>query len=150
MLIESLLAYAHFIAILGMVVFLSSEAALTRVEWLNAAAIARLVRVDAIYAAAAITVLLTGVARTVWGVKGLGYYWSNPLLYVKLALFLAIGLLSIKPTLAFRRWQRTVAAGGALPAAAEIQATRRFVMIAAHLLLLIPLAAVFLARGFGG
>ena len=149
MILEPLLAYAHFVAILGMVVFLSSEAALTRVEWLNAAVLARLIRVDAIYGAAAVTVLATGVARTVWGVKGLGHYWSNPLLHVKLALFLTIGLLSIKPTLAFRRWQRTAAAGGGLPAAAEIRLMRRFVMIEAHLLMLIPLAAAFLARGFG-
>ena len=37
----------------------------------------------------------------------------------------------------------------ALPAAAQIDAARRWVMIAAHLFLLIPLAAVFLARGVG-
>ncbi|MEO9101046.1 MAG: DUF2214 family protein [Burkholderiaceae bacterium] len=150
MMLESLLAYAHFVAILTMVVFLGSEAALTRIEWLNAAVVTRLVRVDAIYAAAAVTVLATGVARTVWGVKGVGYYWSNPLLYVKLGLFLTIALLSIRPTFAFRRWQRAIAADGSLPAATEIKQMRQLVMIEAHLLMLIPLAAAFLAHGYGG
>ena len=41
-------------------------------------------------------------------------------------------------------------AAGALPSEAEIRATRKLVMIEAHLVALIPLAAVFLARGFGG
>ena len=149
MVLESLLAYAHFLAILTMVVFLGSEAALTRIEWLNAAVVARLARIDLIYGIAAVLVLATGVARTVWGVKGFGYYWSNPLLYVKLGLFLSIVLLAIRPTLTFQRWRRALAADGALPAAAEVKSTRLLVMIQAHLLALIPLAAVFLARGFG-
>ena len=148
MILESLLAYLHFLAILTMVVFLGSEAALTRVEWLNAAVVARLARIDSIYGGAAALVLATGVARTLWGIKGVGHYWSNPLLYVKLALFLGIGLLSIRPTLSFRDWRRTLAAGGGLPDAARVKATRHLVMIEAHLLALIPLAAVFLARGF--
>ena len=42
MLLESLLAYAHFVAILSVVVFVTSEAALCRVEWLNAAVVHRL------------------------------------------------------------------------------------------------------------
>ena len=46
MLLESLLAYAHFVAILSVVVFVTSEAALCRVEWLNAAVVRRLARVD--------------------------------------------------------------------------------------------------------
>ncbi len=35
MLLESLLAYAHFVAILSVVVFITSEAALCRAEWLE-------------------------------------------------------------------------------------------------------------------
>ena len=40
-------------------------------------------------------------------------------------------------------------ADGTLPSAQEIVATRRQVMLQAHILPLIPLAAVFLARGWG-
>jgi putative membrane protein len=147
MVLESLLAYAHLIAILSLVVFLSSEAALCRSEWMSAAVVQRLARVDAIYAITALAVLATGAARTVWGVKGAGWYWSQPLLYVKLGLFVVIGLLSIKPTREFIRWRRACAADGTLPSADEVKRTRRIVMIEAHLLILIPLAAVLLARG---
>ena len=36
MTLEALLAYAHILAILTLVVFISSEAALCRPEWMNA------------------------------------------------------------------------------------------------------------------
>jgi putative membrane protein len=49
----------------------------------------------------------------------------------------------------FLRWRKALRATGALPAEAEVRSTRRIVMIQAHLLPVIPLAAVFLARGFG-
>ena len=97
MTLEAILAYLHLLAILTLVVFLSSEAALCRVEWMNAKVVERLGRVDMVYGIASVAVLLTGVARTWWGVKGTSWYWTNPLLHTKLALFVAIGLLSIKP-----------------------------------------------------
>ena len=147
MLVESLLAYAHFVAILSLVVFITSEAALCRPEWMNAAVVQRLARVDMIYAASAVAVLLTGVARTVWGLKGAGWYWSQPLLHIKVTLFVVIGLMSIKPTLTFIRWKKALLANGSLPAEAEVRSTRRLIMVQAHLIMLIPLAAVMLARG---
>lgn len=146
---EALLAYAHILAILTMVVFLASEAALCRAEWMNAAVVERLRKIDLIYGIAAVAVLATGLLRVFLGAKGAGWYFANPLFYVKLALFVAIGLLSIQPTRMFARWQRTLKANGALPGAAEIQKARRLVMVQAHILPFIPLAAVFLARGFG-
>ena len=149
MTLEAILAYLHLLAILTMVVFIASEAALCRVQWLNPAVVERLARVDLLYGIAAMVVLATGVARTWWGIKGTAWYWGNPLLHVKLTLFVIIGVLSIFPTRTFMRWRKTLRASGALPAEAEVVKTRRLVMIQAHLLALIPLAAVFLARGFG-
>lgn len=149
MTLEALLAYAHILAILTMVVFLASEAALCRVQWLNAAVVERLAKIDAIYGVAAVSVLLTGLARTWWGVKGTAWYWANPLLHIKVTLFVVIGLLSIKPTLTFLRWRRELRATGQLPDEAQIRLARRLVMVQAHIVPLIPLAAVFMARGFG-
>ena len=146
---EALLSYAHILAILTMTVFLASEAALCRAEWLNAAVVERLVKLDIIYGVSALAVLLTGVARIVWGAKGMGWYLTNPLMHVKFTLFIVMALLSIKPTLAFRRWRQALRASGALPDAQQLTRTRRLVMLQAHILPLLPLAAVFMARGFG-
>ena len=46
MTLEALLSYAHLLAVLTVVVFMASEAALCRPEWLNAAVVERLVRVQ--------------------------------------------------------------------------------------------------------
>jgi putative membrane protein len=149
MTLEALLAYAHFLAILTLVVFISSEAALCRVEWMNARVVERLPKLDMIYGIAAAGVLLTGLARTWWGVKGSAWYWHNGLLHLKLALFVAVVLMSIKPTLMFRGWLKQLKADGTLPAGDQVKTARKWVMWQAHLIALIPLAAVFLARGFG-
>ena len=149
MTLEAILAYLHLLAILTMVVFISSEAALCRVQWLNAAVVERLAKVDMVYGIAAVMVLVTGIARTWWGVKGSAWYWTNGLLHLKLTLFVIVGVISIFPTLNYMRWRKALRATGALPNEEQIRKTRRLVMVQAHLLALIPLAAVFLARGFG-
>ena len=106
MTLEALLAYAHFLAILTLVVFISSEAALCRTEWMNAKVVERLGKVDMIYGIAAGVVLLTGLARTWWGIKGTGWYWTNRLMHLKLTMIIVVGLISIKPTIVFRRWNK--------------------------------------------
>lgn len=146
---EALLAYAHFLSILMVATFLASEAALCRKEWMNAAVVERLARLDLLYGMSAVAVLATGLARTGWGMKGGAWYWSQPLLHAKVTLFIVIGLMSIVPTVRFLRWRKALRATGALPDEATVRSTRRLVMVEAHLLVLIPLLAVFLARGVG-
>ncbi len=149
MTLEAILAYLHILAILTMVVFISSEAAICRSEWMNARVVERLVRVDLIYGIAAVLVLASGLARTYWGFKGGGWYWTNWLLHLKIGMFVVVALMSIKPTLMYRRWRRELRATGALPGDAQITDARKWVMIQAHIIAIIPIAAVFLARGFG-
>lgn len=144
---EALLAFVHFSAILALVVFLSGEAVLCRSDWMNAAVVTRLVRLDMAYAVCAVAVLASGLARSYWGMKGAGWYWSQPLLHAKLGLFVVIGLMSIKPTLVFLSWRKALRAGGALPSAAQVRSVRRWLLAEAHLLAVLPLLAVFLARG---
>ncbi|MEJ8840412.1 DUF2214 family protein [Ramlibacter sp. AN1133] len=150
MILESILAFLHISAILALVVFATSEAALCRAEWINAQVIERLVRVDRIYWIALVSVVLTGLARVLWGIKGAGWYWSNWLLHVKLTMTVIVLALSLRPTLRFKRWVAALRADGSLPGAEEVTQVRRMVMVSTHIVPLIPLAAVFLARGFGG
>ena len=150
MILESLLQYAHILAILTLVVFLTSEAALCRSQWMNAQVVERLVTVDRIYGIAALAVLATGFLRIYLGVKGENWYWSNWLLHTKIAMFVVVALLSIVPTIRFGRWRKALRATGALPPEEEVTKVRRLVMVQAHIVPFIPLAAAFLARGFGG
>ncbi len=149
MTLEAILAFLHFSAILALVVFITSEAALCRTEWMNERIVERLVSVDRIYGISAVSVLLTGLARTWWGIKGTSWYWHQPLLHLKLGLFILVALMSIKPTIMFIRWRRQLNADGSMPSQHEVKIARRWVMVQAHIIALIPLAAVFLARGVG-
>jgi putative membrane protein len=147
---ESILAFLHISAILALVVFITSEAAICRPEWMSPDIVERLVRVDRIYGIAAASVLVTGLLRIYLGMKGSGWYWGNWLLHVKITLFLLAALISIVPTLRFMRWRKALRATGALPPPQEVRKMRKLVMLQAHIIPIIPLAAVFLARGFGG
>jgi len=149
MLEEALLAFVHISAILTMFVFLTGAAVLCRADWLNAAALRRLARVNALYLVCLAITLLTGLARTWWGVKGWAWYWGNPLLHVKLLMLAAMAGLSVVPARGFARWLAALQAGGALPAAPQVRRARLHLMVAAHIGTLIPLPAVFMARGFG-
>ena len=148
MTLEAILAALHLLAILTFVVFLSSQAALCRIEWLNAAVVERLGRLDVIYAVAAVLMIASGIARVVWGVKGLSWYMSQPLFHVKMTLVVAMAVLSFWPSIAFRRWRRDWRATGALPQAAEVARVRRLVMVQSHVLPVVAIIAVFWTRGW--
>ncbi|EJE49021.1 putative membrane protein [Acidovorax sp. CF316] len=148
MTLEAVLAALHLVAILTLVVFLSSQAALCRVEWLNAAVVERLARLDAIYAASAMVLVATGLARVFFGVKGMSWYISQPMFHLKITLVVAIAIVSIFPTIAFRRWLRQLRNDGKLPDAAEVSRVRRLVMVQAHVIPIVAVIAVFWARGW--
>lgn len=148
MTLEAVLAALHLVAILTFVVFLSSQAALCRIEWMNAAVVERLARLDVIYAVAGTVMIATGVARVLWGVKGASWYLSQPLFHIKITIVLAMVILSFVPSAAFRRWLRTLRSTGALPEAQEVARVRRLVMIQSHVFPFIAVIAVFWARGW--
>ena len=145
--LEAALAYAHLIAILSWVVFIGACTALARADWLNAAALARLARVDRIAGVFAMAVLLTGAARVAWGTKGMAWYLDQPLLWGKLALWLAMVAGGVSASRRIQAWQRGYRRGAGLPPAAEVAAVRRRLMAASHLMVVVPLLAVLLARG---
>lgn len=149
MILDATLAYLHFAAILAVAGFLVAEAMLLRGD-LGPRDIVALSRADIWYFNLAGLALATGVARVFFGAKGAAFYAGNPVFWVKVALFLAVGLVSIKPTLAFIRWRRAArgAAGYSVPTA-DVRGARRLVLAELHLLALIPLAAVLMARGIG-
>ena len=148
MTLEAILASAHLVAILALVTFMSSQAALCRIEWMNAAVVERLVRLDVIYQISMATLVVSGVARIFWGIKGASWYLTQPMLHAKLTLLVVMIALSVPPTLAFRRWRSALRTSGALPAAAEVRSARRLIMVQSHLLPVVAVIAVFWARGW--
>lgn len=149
MMVDALLAYLHFTAILILASALGAEALLLRAQ-AGADTLRSLARADILYGISSGVVIVTGLLRLFYGAKGHAFYVANPVFWLKMGLFVAVGLLSIPPTLKFIHWRRRLAADAKyLPPINDVASTRRLVFIELHLLALIPLAAVFLARGLG-
>jgi putative membrane protein len=146
---EAAIAYLHFLSAFLLTAFLVTEFFLCR-PGLPPAQVKTLARVDLYYLIAAVAVLLSGVLRVFAVGKDAAFYLSNPVFYIKLALFLAVGLVSIPPTLQFIRWQRALKAGEErIPREGDIGSARRYIALELVLLAFIPLAAVLMARGIG-
>jgi len=146
---EDAIAYLHFISILSLTAFLVTELYLCSRD-LQPPQIKTLAQVDFLYMLAAIAVLITGLLRLFAVGKGASFYLHNPVVYIKIALFVAVGLISILPTRQFTHWNRALKAGAnRILRDSDIVTTRRYIALEVALLALIPLMAVLMARGIG-
>lgn len=145
---DALAAYLHYTAMVLIAVFLVIEYQTCK-PGLTPQRIRYLARIDLFYMLAAILALGTGIARLVWFGKGAAFYLYNPVLYIKLALFAAVGLISIPPTLQYLRWMRALKSGGGTPEPYQVARVSRYVLVELILFALIPLMAVMMARGIG-
>ena len=71
--------------------------------------------------------------------------WAD---WAALTLFVLAALMSIKPSLDFRRWLKNLNADGSLPPEDAVRRTRRWIMWQSHLIPVIAVIAVFWARGW--
>lgn len=149
MLHDAGLSVLHFIFVLILVGALSAEAFVLRLP-VNGQVARLLLRIDLFYGVSAMGLILAGAARVVWGAKGWDYYSAQPFFWAKMAAFALIGILSITPTRAFFRWNRTAARDAAFTVAdPELKRTRVLVMAELHLLAFVVLFAALMARGIG-
>lgn len=140
--LDFILATAHHLAAFGVIGTLFAEMALVR-PGLDAAAIRRAARLDAVYGLCALTVLLAGFGRALFAAKGWDYYSHNLAFWAKLAVFALIGLLSIRPTLTLRRWLRQPS----LATETAVRAVRWRIHAQLMLFPLLPALAAAMARG---
>ena len=149
MLTDTLLAYFHHVAAFALVAILFAEMALCK-PGMTSQQVRSLTRYDRMYGIFAALLLVVGVMRVVWGIKGAQFYAHNPAFHAKVGLFIVVGLLSVPPTLRFFRWAKSLTANSQfVPDDAEIKAARRFIHIQAGLILILLLLAVLMARGVG-
>lgn len=142
---ELLLRYVHFVSIFGIVSTLVAEHLLLKPS-LNRAEIGRLSRIDGVYGLAALTLLGAGLILWLGGFgKPAEFYAKNWIFHLKLTCFIAIGLLSIYPTVFFLKQRKG-------DPAEEVNIPNSiFWMLRIELVLLfvIPLLAGLMSRGIG-
>ena len=106
--------------------------------------------VDLGYYLALIGSLATGLARVLYFGQDTAYYLANRLFWLKIALFIAIGLLALFPTLQFIRWNREARTAPAFaPLTRELERVKASLALQLGLMLLLPLLSILVARGYG-
>src|SRR5829696_670517 len=103
MLTDLLLAIAHHLLIFALLAVLVMQIALMK-PGLDAALLSRIVRLDMAYGVIAGVIIVVGFARVFFGLKGPEYYLANHFFWAKIAAFVAVGLLSVAPTIRIRGW----------------------------------------------
>ena len=106
--------------------------------------------VDLGYFLALIGSLATGLARVRLEGQETAYYLANRLFWLKIALFIAIGLIALFPTRQYIRWNREARMAPAFaPLTQELERVRGSIALQMGLMLLLSLVSVLLARGYG-
>jgi putative membrane protein len=143
------LAFLHHLAAFALVAALTVELVLLNGE-LTLKSARRLQMIDAVYGASAGLLLLVGLLRVFYFEKGAAYYFHSAPFIAKLSLFVAVGLLSIYPTVTFRGWTSALKRGQPPTVTADKPRTMRAVIhgqLAGVALIL--LCAAMMARGVG-
>ena len=146
---DLVLAIAHHLAVFTLVALLGIELALLR-PGLGGARVSQLAAIDAAYGGIAGLVIVVGVLRVIFGANGWQYYVANQMFWGKMGAFLILGLLTIPPTMAIRRWLKAGqgVADYTVPAV-EIATSQRYLYLQGGIVALIPMFAAAMARGYG-
>lgn len=150
MFVDLILAIAHHLLVFSLAGVLAAEFALVR-PGLAGRELRLVAQIDAAFGTLALAVIVVGVLRVFFGLKGWEYYVYNWAFWAKMAAFVAVGLLSIRPTIRIIAWRSASRHSTGLYVApdAEIAGIRRLIRWEAGIFLLIPLFAAIMARGVG-
>jgi putative membrane protein len=146
---DAALAWLHFVFAFILVAAIAAEAFILRLP-VDARVARLLLRADLFYGISAFLLILAGISRVIWGAKGWDYYQHQPFFWAKMATFAVIGLISIAPTRSFMRWTKAASANPDLVVPdVEAARVRRLVTLEVHLVALLLVFAVLMARGIG-
>jgi putative membrane protein len=141
---DLVLAIGHHVLAFAIFGILFAEFWMLRLP-LSRSTAARIASLDVWYGVFAGAVVVLGFCRAIFAAKGWAYYSHNVYFWAKIAVFAAVGLLSLPPTVAFLRWRRSADA----PSELEIKAVRRYLHVEVALFMLLPIFAAAMARGYG-
>ena len=146
---DTLLAILHHLGVFALAIIIAFQLALVR-PGVTAADLRRVALIDLGYGLTALAVVVIGLVRIRYGGKGLEYYQENAWFWAKMATFALVGLISVAPTVAFRRWaKRLRLSEQSLPLPHELAFVRKLVIAETALFLLIPVFAAVMARHQG-
>ncbi|HYD14207.1 MAG TPA: DUF2214 family protein [Allosphingosinicella sp.] len=117
---------------------------------LGGAVLHRAAIVDRLQGAFAGLLVIVGVLRVIYGIKGPDFYLSSWTFWAKMGAIVAVGLLSVPPTLRLIAWHKASRADAAYVVPdAEIGRVRSWLGVQFLIFASVPLFAAMMARGIG-
>jgi len=146
---DLILAIFHHLLMFALLAVLVIEIVLVR-PGISEAQLRRVSALDSSYGGIAGLILIVGFLRAFLGIKGPDFYLENPWFWAKIAAFLAVGALSVAPTMQILSWRGELRRNPAFsPDRGEVQKARRFMHLEAMVFVLIPIFAALMARAYG-
>jgi putative membrane protein len=143
---DLVLAIFHHLLVFSLVGIIAAEFALIR-PGLAGPALRRVAKLDAAYGLCALAIVVIGIARVRYSIKGAEFYQTNPWFWAKMIAFAGIGVISIVPTIALIRWRRaTRAEPGFAPAAERVDRLRPYLLAELALVPVVLICAAAMAR----
>tara|TARA_Y100000589_G_scaffold330379_1_gene379839 strand:+ start:264 stop:749 length:486 start_codon:yes stop_codon:yes gene_type:complete len=146
---SALVAYVHYVGIIFCFGSLLFERIILKTN-LNRKECIAMVFADAIYGIAGLAILFTGILRIKYFGQGGEFDTSNPVFWIKVSLYILVGLLSLYPTISYILWTIPLSKNK-LPDISPNLVNRFKFIITIELagFAIIPLFATLMARGIG-
>ena len=146
---SALVAYVHYLGIILCFGALLFERLMLKVD-LNRNETISMIIADVVYGIAGVAILVTGILRVKYFGQGGDFYTSNPVFWIKVGLYVFVGLLSLYPTTTYILWAIPLSKNK-LPEISKNLVDRFRFIITAELIgfATIPFFATLMARGVG-
>jgi len=146
---SAFVAYIHYLGIILCFGSLLFERIILKTNLSRRETIAMIIA-DSIYGIAGLAILITGILRVKYFGQGGVFYTSNPIFWIKVTLYILVGLLSLYPTITYILWAIPLSKNE-LPIISEKLVHRFSLIITSELIgfAIIPFFATLMARGIG-
>ena len=146
---SALVAYVHYLGIILCFGALTYERIILKIN-LSKNEFISIILADVVYGIAGLAILITGILRVKYFGQGGEFYTSNPIFWIKVSLYIFIGLLSLYPTITYVLWAIPLSKNK-LPVVSENLVKRFKLIITTELVgfTVIPFFATLMSRGIG-
>ena len=146
---SAVVAYVHYVSIILCFGALLFERLRLKVDLQRLEAISMVIA-DIIYGLAGLALLISGILRVKYFGQGGDFYTHNPIFWIKVGLYIAVGLLSLYPTITYILWAVPLSKNKLPQLSIELVSRLRLIVnIELISFALIPLFATLMARGIG-
>ena len=146
---SAIVAYVHYLGIILCFGALIFERIILKINLSKKETISIIIA-DVIYGIAGLAILITGILRVKFYGQGGEFYTSNPLFWIKVSLYILVGLISLYPTTTYILWAVPLSKNK-LPVISENLVKRFKVVMMTELVCfaVIPIFATLMSRGIG-